>query len=293
MLGYSFSFTVVFAALISSVYGQTYIDLARVNATIGVGNKHYSDLHVYEFDLQAPIKTKGGDVILLGVGGISNTLKSQVDGLEYRMSNLSFRLGYNFQLDEASELLLMLINQNNAWSYNIGKRGFQMGGLILYSKDYSETFEYKVGLYFNEEFFGPLIQPVLGFDWQINDRSRLYGNLPVTATFQHKWKEELHVGLYYSGRISSYIQEQIGDFYVQRSYIQVSPYIDWNVTDKLVFQVRAGMLLGSKFILYDKDSQVDWSLSALKFGDERDRISEIDASSFIIQTGLILRFPKE
>lgn len=62
----------------------------------------------------------------------------------------------------------------------------QAGGAILSTFTKNENLKYKFGLYGNAEFFGPYILPLLGIDWNINQRLNLFGILPSYMTLEYK-----------------------------------------------------------------------------------------------------------
>ena len=189
--------------------------------------------------------------------------------------------------------MLISVNRFNGNKISPDFDHLQLGGVALWSIKKSDTYTYRLGLYLNPEFFGFFVVPLFGFDWQINSKSRLFGNMPATATFLHQINPRLGTGLYFSGLISSYNQPQIGLFYVQRGFNYLAGFLDYYLTEKLVLQFRPGILIGSKFKMYQEDDQVNWSLSAIKFGDDRTVQSEIDASGLLVQAGVIYRFKVE
>ncbi len=268
---------------------QPYFDILRVNSAFGPITSNYSQFSVHQAELQIPIVLKSENVLLFAAHGIRNELTDK-DGLpKYELSGIRLRGGINLKISDEENLLLMAINRYNGNEFSFSGDNFQLGGIIIYSKKIRDDLTYKFGAYYNGELFSSLFTPVFGFDWIINDRSRLFGNLPISANYLYSISDRLEAGVSFNGLISSFTQSQIGPFYLQRGYNHLTPHLDFYVTQNIAIQVKPGILIGSKFKLFQEQDKADWSLSALKFGDNRTIQSEIDASGFIVEFGVVYR----
>ncbi len=283
----------IFSLFTLTAKSQNHADLASINYSIGPIRSTYNQLYIAETNIQLGIPLKSGNLIPVGFSGSKSLLENENKLFEYELANLTFRLGYIMNFNEFQSLTVLAFNRYNSNEFKVGSSGSQLGGAVLFSQKISDTRTFKLGFYVNPEFFGPLFTPLLGFDWEMSDRARIYGTLPITATYQYKLNDRLYVGGYFNGLVSSYIQPQIGNFYVQRGFNFLSPYIDLCVTRQVVFQVRPGFLIGSKFKMYQKQDKTEWALSAIKIGDDRTVLSEINASGILLQAGLIYRYQFE
>ena len=69
----------------------------------------------------------------------------------------------------------------------------------------------------------------------------------------------------------------------------MGPYADLYVTKNIVIRGHAGYLIGSSLDEYTIGDKVDWSLSILKFGDDRTRLSSIDVEGMFYTASLVFR----
>lgn len=61
----------------------------------------------------------------------------------------------------------------NSWNRN----ALQTGGAVVMAYEKNSNLTYKFGVYYNSEFFGPFILPLLGIDYRPSDRVKLFGVL--------------------------------------------------------------------------------------------------------------------
>lgn len=86
----------------------------------------------------------------------------------------------------------MMSDKESAFKYN----SYQYGGAVLMIYKKKPTLKYKFGVYYNSEFFGPFILPLLGIDWNADKRLNIFGVLPGSMNAEYKlYPAKLHVGI--------------------------------------------------------------------------------------------------
>ena len=60
-----------------------------------------------------------------------------------------------------------------------GTNCFQPGGIFLFEKVFSKSLTMSFGAQYNQEFFGPLLVPIVNVDWQISPKWKFSGMLPI------------------------------------------------------------------------------------------------------------------
>ena len=141
-------------------------------------------------------------------------------------------------------LTTTIITRWNGYGKKIFDNSFQIGGAALATYKKSRNLSYKFGIYYNNEFSGTFIMPLLGIDWQINEKNNLFGVLPGHLVFENKVNKKLYWGVSFRAITNTY---QAG--YVNRSLIpkylriednQLSVFADIWLDKKIVLNLEAG-----------------------------------------------------
>ena len=99
--------------------------------------------------------------------------------------------------------LLAIPRWNGASEFGFKDR-FQMGGALLMARKQNETLTYKFGIYYNREFFGHFVMPLLGVDWRPTPTLRVFGVLPGNAVVEKKVSKAFYYGLSFRATTTSY-----------------------------------------------------------------------------------------
>lgn len=277
-------------------YGQKYTDLISVSEQFSprnnTGSKSAeSNIHEINFAAKAPIKVNATDYALFGIG--VNRLLFQGDSLPGGSSFTAFtvQLGYiaNFGRYNLTAVALPKISSDFA---QITHRSFQMGGLVLLSVKHTENFKLKYGLYYNQEFFGPLIVPIVGLDWKVSERMRIFGNLPINATGEYTVSKRFSTGIYFNANTASYLYDK-QKTYIHKSTLELSAFGDLYLTKTLVFQTKLGYTFGREFNLFGLSDKID-AKCLVPFGDDRLRLNpNLWKDGVIAEMKLIFRVPTQ
>jgi hypothetical protein len=114
----------------------------------------------------------------------------------------------------------------------------QFGGYAITSYKKSATLTYKMGVYINGDYFGLFVMPLLGIDWQINDRDNLFGVLPASLTFEHKLNKHFYTGTVFRTFTNSY--HDSGNNYIRIDENQLGLFFDTYVSKKILLNIEAG-----------------------------------------------------
>jgi hypothetical protein len=123
-----------------------------------------------------------------------------------------------------------------------GSNNDQAGALALFYHQHSARLTYKVGIYYNQEFFRDQWIPFLGVDYHINDRLMLFCLLPRYLILDYTLIPSLHSGFWFRGIDESYRYRTNGPndyFRVTEGYLRW--YIDYYIPNTLLV---ASMALG-------------------------------------------------
>jgi len=115
---------------------------------------------------------------------------------------------------------------------------FQLGGAFLANYKMKDQVKLKFGLYVNNEFFGIFVMPLVGIEWQINERDNIFGVLPGRLTYEHRLNKIFYTGVTFRAITNSYRLDQ--ENYLRIDDNQISAYIDFYVTKHMVFSGEGG-----------------------------------------------------
>jgi len=148
---------------------------------------------------------------------------------------------------------------------------FQIGGIAIYEKQYSEKLKLGFGALFNQEFFGPNLVPLVNLDWKLNERWSIVGLLPVYGKVKYRFSDRLDGGLSHFGLVTTYrlgASEYEGD-YIDRRSIDETLYARYQLFGDFFLEARFGYAFGRSYTQYEADQKVDFTLPLISIGDDR------------------------
>ena len=117
--------------------------------------------------------------------------------------------------------------------------------LAIYQKN--ENLKYKFGTYYNSEYFGFFMIPLLGIDWNISDRLNLFGVLPGSMNLEYKLFKPLYTGIAFRSITNSFRTNGTGYFKIQDNHLKI--FADLYITKHLVFTMEVGHSILRKYSL--------------------------------------------
>ena len=275
-------------------YAQKYTDLFSVSEQYSPNNSFKSgsakcDIHDMNLAAKAPLKINATDFILVGFS--ANRLTFSGDSLPggSSFSATTLQVGYiaNFGRYNITAVALPKVSSDFT---AVTHHSFQMGGILVFSVKYSANFKLKYGCYYNQEFFGPLIVPIIGLDWKVNEKLRIFGNLPITATAEYTLSKRFSTGIFFNANTCSYLYDKQKQ-YIHKSTQEISAFGDLYLTKNMVFQTKLGYTLGRKYDLFNLSDKIDAKLFT-EIGDNRTQLnSNALKDGFIGEFKLIFRVP--
>ncbi|MEI6346830.1 MAG: DUF6268 family outer membrane beta-barrel protein [Bacteroidota bacterium] len=294
MIKLKVGFTIVVMLAIGFSHAQKYTDLFSVSEQYSPNNLFKSGnakctIQDQNLAAKAPIKINATDFVLVGFS--ANRLTFSGDSLPGGSSFLAttLQVGYiaNFGRYNITAVALPKVSSDFA---EVTHHSFQMGGLLIFSVKYSDNFKLKYGCYYNQEFFGPLIVPIIGLDWKVNENLRIFGNLPITATAEYTLSKRFSTGIFFNANTCSYLYDKQKQ-YIHKSTQEISAFGDFYLTKNIVFQTKLGFTLGRKYDLFNLSDKIDAKLFA-EIGDNRTQLnSNTLKDGFIGEFKLIFRVP--
>jgi Domain of unknown function (DUF6268) len=133
-------------------------------------------------------------------------------------------------------LTMAIFRMNDAVINRYGE--CQIGGAVIASYKKTTTLTYKIGAYINGDFFGLFVMPLLGIDWQINDRESLFGVLPASLTYEYKLSKHFYTGSVFRTFTNSY--HDSGNNYLRIDENQLGLFFDTYLGKNTLLNLEAG-----------------------------------------------------
>ena len=234
-----------------SLKAQPFFDLLNIQGQLSKPTKDHSkdssgtETYNYSADLSVPLKIKKD---YLAIGASYSILRvKQSNFREIDMRSILFSLAWVKQWkNEKLKTSFILISRANSEPGNsITQNYFQWGGAVLHTVKRRENFKYKFGLYYNSEFFGPFILPLVGIDWNINERLNLFGVLPGSMNLEYKLNNSIYVGAAFRSITNSY--RMAANSFIRINDNHLKAVADFYLTKNHVLSLEAGHSILRKY----------------------------------------------
>ena len=188
----------------------------------------------------------------------------------------------------------MSMTRLNSDFSSIDASHFQQGGLALGTTSRNENFDWKYGLYYNAEFFGPMFVPLFGFKWKINEHWRFKVVVPVNLEISYTTDKNLIAGLKFEGVNGSFRTNQNAmgvDSYIDKADNNLWAFTEFEMGKNVWFHLKAGYSILRKYRMYSNDDTIDWKLGPVNFGNDRVDVSPAFDNGLSFEARMIYRLP--
>lgn len=223
------------------LWSQPYVDPFQVRYMYALRNSHSPATpftHLYA-GADLPIKLKGGAILLLSPYYEQWSIDSaETKEIYPTVQSVAFPVGLIMPIHATKWTLTVIPIVRSNGEKLFADNTFQFGGVTLASFARMPQQKFRFGVYANAEFFGLFIIPLIGCDWQIDDRNYLFGVLPGRLTFEHKWNEKFYGGATFRAPTTSY--RLSNGQYMRLDDNQLSLFIDYYPAKHLCITIEPG-----------------------------------------------------
>lgn len=280
-------------------FSQNYVDVLKVSASTTPYNSFDSSttktrLNELAIDLTVPVKINDGFSVLTGVIYEDIQTKLFADGIIKNFGSTSVKLGFNKQLNEKWSTTVVALPKIASDYNSYNSKDFQMGGIALFKYKKRDNLNYKTGLYYNSELFGPFFVPMLGM-YYLSPNKKFEANimLPLQADINYQVLPFMNVGCNFNGQIRSYHLNNVTDAnqstYVAKSTNELFAYLKFNVTKNISLQTKVGESFGRSYKVYNENDKVDFGLPLTFVGNKREQLNSNFSNGMIFQATLLYR----
>lgn len=281
-------------------FSQNYIDILKVNAittpynTFDTSNSE-TKINQLDADLTAPIKITDQFSVITGLTYENIQTKLFAGEKMKRFGSITLKSGINKQFNENWSGIVVLLPKIASDYVSVGNKDFQMGATLIMKYRKQDNLNYKFGLYYNSELFGPFFVPMAGMYYLSRDK-KFETNimLPLQIDVNYKLLAFMNVGCNFNGQIRSYHLTNVipanHSTYVTRSTNEFFAYLKLNVSKSISIQTKAGHSAGRSYRVYDENDKVFLGLPALFIGPKRQQLNSNFTNGIIFQLVLLYRF---
>ena len=280
-------------------FSQNYVDVLKVNASTTPYNSFDSSatktrLNELTADLTVPLKINQGFSILTGVIYEDIQTKLFANGIIKNFGSTAVKLGFNKQLNEKWSTTVVALPKIASDYNSFNNKDFQMGGIALFKYKKRDNLNFKTGLYYNSELFGPFFVPMLGMYYQSpNKKFEANIMLPLQADINYQVLPFMNVGCNFNGQIRSYHLNNVTDAnpntYVTKSTNELFAYLKFNVTKSISLQTKVGESFGRSYKVYNENDKVNFGLPLTFVGNKREQLNSNFSNGMIFQVTLMYR----
>lgn len=155
----------------------------------------------------------------------------------------------------------------------------------------SKNFSYAVGAGYSRQFFGSILLPVIGIEWQISERLSLSGTLPVSEKLKYQLSDKSIIGFssdFGIGGGSYRLSKKTGGNYLQVQQYKNTLFYNYQLAKNFSVQISGGYNFVQKLDLYNKDQKVNWA----PFNDLNKRVplAELKKTGLTVESGISYHF---
>lgn len=294
---YKILFIILFLLFSNLILAQNYIDLAKINYSITPQNKFDSsnvstDIQELNADLTVPLVINDKFVFLTGLAYETLSTSLNPNRNKESVSGITLKLGTNIKHNEKWGGTYMLLPKISSDLKNVASQDFQLGGVVLMKYTKTKNINYKIGVYANNELFGPFIVPIFGFYYlSPSEKFEAKVLIPLSADLNYSFTKSSRFGINFKGQIRSYnLNSAFGtesDRYLAKATNDVYSYIQYEMKSGINFQLGFGRSLGRSLRVYDEKVSLAFPLASI--GDNRNQLNTDFADGWLFKVGIFYR----
>jgi Domain of unknown function (DUF6268) len=296
-------FIILLLFLVINAYSQKYVDIVKFynnGSALNYFENSDSSTRIKELgiDITLPILLNPSDAFLTGLIYERTQTKLFESEPEETFSILGIRAGLSKKHSDKWSGTYILIPKFASDFEGITSKDFQLGAIVLLKYNKRENLNYKLGAYYNSEFFGPIFVPLFGLYYLSSDKKfETNLTLPFMADANYKLHDRVNIGVNFSGLVRSYHLSQIpegnNEGYVVKASNELFSYLKFNLSKELSIQTKLGYSVGRSYRVYDESDKITFGSILIRVGDDRQQLNTDFANGWVYQATLLYRFMQD
>ena len=283
----------------SMMYGQNYIDILSLTCSTTPSNSFKesatrTSIDDYQLDISLPIPLNSRTYVLTGLNLNKTSLTLHPLASRHSLYRYGLDIGLYRVLSEKKGLTFIVRPQVCSDQKSLELDDTQWGILALYSTKRRENLKYSYGLYYKQEYYGPLFVPLFGI-YYLNSSGRWEFNImaPINMTCYRHLSTKAALGVQFEGFGTTYklYDSFSGDSrsYVARTTNELFGFYQYSIWKSLVLKIDLGYSFFRSYKIFDRTDTVNFSLASIYFGDDRTVLNTAFNDGFIFRAGLKYR----
>lgn len=205
-----------------------------------------------------------------------------------RVYSLSPTLGFSTGLGSKFNAMALFMPTLNSDYEKALLQDIKFGGIVRASWKSGETLTWKATLGYRQQFYGPLYIMLLGLDWKVDDKWRIFGDFPHNATVSYAVNPEVNAGFNLFVQNSTYRLEN------QRRYFEynaVNPglFAEYYLAENWAIRGTLAYTLIRNMEIYDERDKADGFIDFYEFGNRTDPLNREVENGLSFKVGLSYR----
>ena len=287
----------VLLLLSGRICAQEYLDIFKADYAISPNNRFEDSsmtttLQEKNANLTVPIKINERIAFLTGVTYENISAYFDKSTRKASVTGLTLKLGANIKHSEKWSGTYILLPKISSDFEKVAEQDVQLGGAAMMKYKKSDHFNYKFGVYANNELFGAFVVPVAGL-YYLSPSEKFEANvlLPLSVDLSYYMTSSFSVGLNFKGQVRTYNLnsnlEQDQNNYLARSSNDVYTYLQFGMKSGINFQLGLGHSVGRSYRVYNE--KVSMGMPLVYFDDNREQLNADFSDGWLIKFAVFYR----
>jgi hypothetical protein len=205
-----------------------------------------------------------------------------------RVYSISPTLGYSTMVSKNFNLTALLMPTMNSDYKNIKGSDIKLAAIVRGSWKASNNMTWKAILGYRRQFYGPQYIVLVGMDWKVNDKWKLYGDIPHNLTASYAVNEKVNTGFNLFVQNSTYRLDN-RDRYFEYNSVNPGLFVERYVSSKWAVRATAAYTLIRNMEIYNKTDKAKGFVDFYEMGDRNDPINPDVSAGMSFKIGLSYR----
>ncbi len=289
-------FLVAYLQTPAIVKAQSYLDLIKINYVQSrhnnfINTQGEADVREFDVDVTIPVVLNKSNNLITGLLFEAVTVDPYPNLPAIGIYTINPKIGLNRTYSTKWSATYVLLPKLMSDIQAIDGQDFQIGAVSIFKYTKSATLNYKLGLYYNTDLFGPFVVPMAGF-YYLLDRFEANLMAPLSADINYKLTGPLKVGFLYSGFKKSFaISEPYKGLtqYLAKINNEALAYLDFSIGD-IHIQGMLGRSLGRKYQTFEQGDRVALGFPGFDLGDNRTQLNDNFKDGYVFKLSIFYRY---
>lgn len=205
-----------------------------------------------------------------------------------RVYSISPTLGYSTMVSKSFNMTALFTPFLNSDYEKVKGSDLKFGAIVRGSWKISDHLTWKGTLGYRRQFYGPQYIVLAGVDWKLNDKWRIFGDLPHNVTASYLVNEKVNTGFNLFVQQSTYrLNNQ--DRYFEYNTVNPGLFAEYYVSSKWAVRATAAYTLIRNMEIYNKNDKADGFIDFYELGDRKDPINPEVAGGLSFKVALSYR----